>query len=61
MSHPIGWILLQVASALIILANLLSLVEGGGARTLKVVLIIAAIGAGVGVEIQRRRSRKNAA
>ncbi len=61
MSHPIGWILLQVASALIILANLLSLVEGGGARTLKVVLIIVAIGAGVGVEIQRRRSRKNAA
>jgi hypothetical protein len=59
MSHPIGWILLEVAIGLIVAANVATLLVGGGNKALEFALTIAAVAVAVGCEIQRRRARKH--
>jgi len=49
MSHPIGWILLEVAVGLIVAANVATLFAGGG-KTLDVALTIGAVAVAVGCE-----------
>ncbi len=61
MSHPIGWVLVEIAMALIVLANITSFVAGGGSKVLEVALAVAAVAIGLRAEIQRRRAKNNAA
>jgi len=50
MSHPIGWILLEVAVGLIVAANVATLFAAGGNKTLDVALTIGAVAVAVGCE-----------
>ncbi len=61
MSHPIGWVLVEIAMALLVLAMITSFVAGGGSKVLEVVLAVAAVAIGLRAETQRRRAKKNAA
>ncbi len=60
MSHPIGWILLEIAMALLAFANIASFVAGGGNRILEVGLTVGAVAIGLSAEIQRRRAKRDA-
>ena len=52
MSHPIGWILLEIAMALLAFANIASFVVGGGNRILEVGLTVGAVAVGLSAEVQ---------
>jgi len=61
MSHPIGWILLEIAMALLVFANIATFITGGGNKIFEVALTGGGIAVGLTAEIQRRRARRNAA
>ena len=61
MSHPIGWILLEIAMALLVFANIATFITGGGNKIFEVALTGGGFAVGLTAEIQRHRARRNAA
>ncbi len=59
MSSPIGWILLEIAMALLVFANIATFITGSGYKILEVALTVAGVAVGVSAESQRRRARRN--
>ena len=59
MSRPIGWILLEIAMALLVFANIATFITGGGNKILEVTLTVAGVAVGLSAESQRRRANRN--